>query len=68
MANMSYCQFRNTKEDFQQCLDAIGNAESIKDFSSDEQRSAEALRDLAFDYVNWYDQLLEESDSEEDDE
>lgn len=68
MANMSYCQFHNTVIDFNQCLEAIANAQTIKDFSGDEQEYAEALREMAEQYVNWYDQLLEESHSEEEDE
>lgn len=65
MGNMSYCQFRNTKLDFEQCLEAIGNAESVDDFSASEQEYAQALRELAEQYISWYDQLEAESQSEE---
>lgn len=61
MGNMIYCQFRNTKFDFEQCLDAIGNAESLDDFSQSEKEYAQALRDLAEQYISWYDQLEVES-------
>lgn len=60
MANMSYCQFRNTKIDFEQCVDAIGNCESLADFSKDEQEYAESLRELAERYIEWYDQVSAE--------
>ncbi|QQV91954.1 hypothetical protein vBKpMFBKp34_128 [Klebsiella phage vB_KpM_FBKp34] len=66
MPNMSYCQFRNTEGDFRQCLDAIGNAESIEDFSQSEQNSAENLYEMAKDYVNWYEQLLDQEVEDED--
>ena len=60
MGNMSYCQFRNTRTDFEQCTDAIGNANSIDDFSDDEQRAASDIYELAQNYINWYDQLTQE--------
>lgn len=71
MANMSYCQFRNTKLDFEQCLEAIGNCESLSDFSSDERQYARSLREMAEQYVEWFDQAeteTEEDDTEEDEE
>ena len=61
MANMSYCRFRNTEQGFSDCVDAIGNAESIDDFSNAERESAECLYYLANEYVAYYEQLLEES-------
>lgn len=60
MSNMSYCQFRNTRHDFEQCRDAIGNAESIDDFSKAEQAAAEAIYEMAKEYVDWYEQLTQE--------
>ncbi len=60
MGNLSYCQFRNTASDFKQCLEAIGNAESIDDISKSEQQAAEELRQMADEYCNWYDQLTGE--------
>lgn len=54
MANMSYCRFRNTEQDFNDCVDAIGNAESIDDFSNSERKSAERLYYLANEYVAYY--------------
>lgn len=61
MANMSYCMFRNTEQDFRDCVDAIGNAESIDDIRNTERESAERLYYLANEYVAYYEQLLEES-------
>ncbi|HBE6550777.1 TPA: hypothetical protein KML26_004151 [Escherichia coli] len=61
MANMYYCMFRNTVIDFRDCVDAIGNAESIDEFSNSEHKSAERLYHLANEYVAYYEQLLEES-------
>ena len=61
MANMSYCRFRNTEQDFRDCVDAIGNIESIDDLSNPERESAESLYYLADEYVAYYEQLLEES-------
>jgi len=60
MGNMSYCQFRNTSTDFEQCLEAVGNAESIDSFSKDEAAAAEKIRELAEQYIDWYDQLTAE--------
>lgn len=62
MANMSYCRFRNTEQDLNDCVDAIGNIESIDDLSNSERKSAERLYHLANEYVAYYEQLLEESD------
>lgn len=61
MANMSYCRFRNTEQDFSDCVDAISNAGSIDDFINSERKSAERLYHLANEYVAYYEQLLEES-------
>ncbi|ANH50870.1 hypothetical protein BOX16_gp36 [Salmonella phage 64795_sal3] len=61
MANMYYCMFRNTMDDFRNCVDAICNADSIDDFSNAERKAAERLYHLANEYVAYYEQLLEES-------
>lgn len=62
---MSYCQFRNTEGDFRQCLDAIGNAETLNDFSPEEQVAAENIRGMCQDYINWYDQTPEGDEDED---
>ena len=61
MANMSYCRFRNTEQDFNDCVGAIGNIESIDDLSNAERKSADRLYHLANEYVAYYEQLLEEN-------
>ncbi len=60
MPNMTYCQFQNTSRDFEQCVDAIGNADSISDFSSAEQSAADSMYEMAKNYVEWYEQLTQE--------
>ena len=61
MANMSYCRFRNTEQDFNDCVDAISNAGSIDDFSDPERYAAELMYHLANAYIANYELLLEES-------
>lgn len=61
MANMSYCRFRNTEQDFNDCVDAISNAGSTDDFSGPERGAAELMYHLANAYIANYEQLLEES-------
>ncbi len=60
MGNMSYCQFRNTKLDLDQCLEAIGNCESLADFSQSEQEYARSIREMAEQYIEWFDQAADE--------
>lgn len=61
MANMSYCMFRNTMDDFRNCVDALSNAGSIDDFSVPERCVAEQIYHLANAYIANYELLLEES-------
>lgn len=65
MSNMSYCRFRNTLHDFDDCVDAVGNAESINDFSKPERDAAERMYELAINYVEWFEQLKIESGDED---
>lgn len=58
MANMSYCRFRNTEQDFRDCVDAIGSIESIDDLSNAERKSAERMYHLANEYIAYYEELL----------
>lgn len=60
MANMSYCRFRNTRADMEDCLDAIANDESI---SKEEARAGRHLFDdfLSFCRDNG---IIESFDSE----
>lgn len=61
MGNMSYCRFRNTVGDFSECLESIGNAGSLSEFSAGESGAARDLRELAERYVEWFDQLDEQT-------
>lgn len=50
MANMSYCRFRNTLEDFRDCYE---NLNSDNDELSDEElKAAESLVHMAFNMVD----------------
>ena len=61
MANMYYCMFRNTIDDFRNCVDALSNSGSIDDFSAPERYAAELMYHLANAYIANYELLLEES-------
>lgn len=61
MGSMSYCLFRNTADDFSGCLEKIGNAKNINEFSAGEAGAARDLREMAEQYIEWFDQLDEES-------
>ena len=65
MGNMSYCQFENTVTDFEQCVEAIGNCESLADFSKSERRAAERMFQLAENYIEWYEQAKCETPEDE---
>ena len=44
MANMSYCRFRNTLEDLQDCVSALNEiAEGAEELSFEEKRAAKAM-------------------------
>ena len=60
MANMYYCMFRNTMDDFRNCVDALSDAGSIDDFSVPERGAAELMYHLANAYIANYELLLEE--------
>ncbi|WP_336293565.1 hypothetical protein [Cronobacter dublinensis] len=70
MATMSYCLFRNTSEDFSRCLEKVGEIQNINELSAGESGSARDLREMAEQYIEWFDQLETESlpDDEEYDE
>lgn len=64
MGNMSYCQFENTAKDFEQCLEAMGNCDSLADFSGRERGYAEKMREMAEQYIEWYDSAFLETEGE----
>ena len=57
MSSMSYCLFRNTRSDFDRCVEKIGSIDSIDELSADEARAARVIRDSAERYIEWFDQL-----------
>ena len=56
MANMSYCRFRNTLKDYQDCINALEHFlydDDIEDVTSDEElKAAEQLVSLSFAIVD----------------
>ncbi len=61
MANMSYCRFRNTLGDFEDCIDALNDRQSM---SHEEQRAAffliQKARELAEQWEDYSDNEIEE--------
>lgn len=58
MPNMSYCRFRNTVLDMQDCLYAI-QEEKINDLSKEELRALQEFLDLAWEITNYEEQIEE---------
>ncbi len=56
MSNMSYCRFQNTKQDFEDCVDALEEMEGggLNKLSAEEKRAAERLAALAVRYIEAY--------------
>lgn len=48
MANMTYCRFRNTLKDLQDCYDAISNDD---DLSEEEEKARNKIIELCKDMV-----------------
>lgn len=63
MANMSYCRFRNTSSDLDDCLEALNNGESL---SEEEYRACTSMFQdfIAFCYEEG---IIEDADGELDD-
>lgn len=53
MANMSYCQYRNTSTDLKQCIDALYE-DGLDDLSSDELKATDRLYNLCREYMDAY--------------
>lgn len=53
MANMSYCRFENTLEDFRDCVEAVADGK-LDDASEREKRSAAEMLTLAQTYIEEY--------------
>jgi len=73
MANMSYCRFRNTFLDLQDCVNALGEAidngltrkEFLEKLSEDEQYYFKRLLSRAQDFISYNEELLEAQHQEE---
>ncbi len=75
MANLSYCRFRNTSKDLQDCsftqYDWRNDPQEYKDLSSGEKEAYEYLIMIARDMVRLHDKLTSEGlfdDENEEDE
>lgn len=65
MANMSYCRFRNTLMDLQDCFQSLNGEfdyESIEELSRDELQSAISMMALCEEMKQFEDALNEESE------
>lgn len=64
MANMSYCRFRNTLQDLQDCSNALqeiidnsGVDEYGEKLSFDERRAASNMYDLCQEFISLYEEM-----------
>lgn len=79
MANMSYCRFRNTRADLEDCLDSL---RSLDDLSEEEARAGKNMFDdfldfcrdvgIILDYdrdaiMDLFDELIDGEEDEDDD-
>ena len=59
MANMSYCRFHNTKQDLQDCIQAIENGE-IQDLDYSEKSALSDILDMAERLAEEVDEIREQ--------
>jgi hypothetical protein len=59
MANMSYCRFHNTKQDLQDCIQAIENGE-IQDLGYSEKSALRDILDMAERLTEEIDEIKEQ--------
>lgn len=79
MANMSYCRFRNTRADLEDCLDSL---RALNDLSEEETRAGKNMFDdflyfcrdvgIIADYdrdaiMDLFDELIDDEEDEDDD-
>lgn len=70
MGNMSYCMFRNTVSDFEDCTDAVyeDNIDNtLSDIDIEELEAIRELYELAKDFVSYYEHSesrLDDAESE----
>ena len=75
MSNMSYCRFRNTENDLNDCLEAAeelyqGNIDDRAEFyqySRDEYRALERMIQVARDFAEYGELLLDTVEDEKED-
>ena len=67
MANMSYCRFRNTSLDLEECVDALENMqmhegtpydEDGDELHYEERRAAKTMREQCERYIEAFDELF----------
>lgn len=67
MANMSYCRFRNTRTDLEDCVNALENStehkgtyvdEDFDEISQEEISAAKRMRSLCERYIEAFDELF----------
>ena len=72
MANMSYCRFENTTQDFRDCIDALREEEeavvdgSSRRMSAHERQFADRLVELCRNYIESHEALVAAEEEEED--
>lgn len=57
--NMSYCRFRNTLNDFKDCLLAL-KYEDVDELSPEELYAAKKMRELCEEYIEEFDYFLDD--------
>lgn len=63
MAHISYCRFQNTASDFADCLNALEN-DGLSDLSESEKHNASKLYHLAQEYIDTYEEAVEDENEE----
>lgn len=56
MSNMSYCRFRNTLNDLEDCVYALEDID-LKDLSDEELWAAKRMRNLCEEYIELFDSV-----------
>ena len=59
MANMSYCRFRNTLGDLQDCVCALTETDfTIEPLSYEEMRAAKAMLQVCQEYIDTFEEAF----------
>lgn len=56
MSNMSYCRFRNTLNDLEDCVYALEDI-NLEDLSQEELWAAKRMRNLCEEYIELFDSV-----------